>query len=89
LDQGLNRALAQCLTPPAGKERASVVSFGAKHSLMVVTALNLHIGYDKAAKIAKRAHKEGTSLKEAALALGFLSSEEFDQWVRAEDMTRP
>jgi fumarate hydratase class II len=60
-----------------------------KNSLMLVTALNPHIGYDKAAKIAKKAHKEGTSLKDAALALGFLSSEEFDQWVRAEDMTRP
>jgi fumarate hydratase, class II len=60
-----------------------------KNSLMLVTALNPHIGYDKAAKIAKKAHKEGTSLKEAALALGFLSSEEFDKWVRAEDMTHP
>lgn len=60
-----------------------------KNSLMLVTALNPHIGYDKAAKIAKKAHKEGTSLKDAALAFGYLSSEEFDQWVRAEDMTRP
>jgi fumarate hydratase class II len=56
---------------------------------MLVTALNPHIGYDKAAKIAKKAHKEGTSLKDAALALGYLSSEDFDQWVRAEDMTHP
>jgi fumarate hydratase, class II len=60
-----------------------------KNSLMLVTALNPHIGYDKAAKIAKKAHKEGTSLKDAALALGYLSSEDFDRWVRAEDMTHP
>ena len=60
-----------------------------KNSLMLVTALNPHIGYDKAAKIAKKAHKEGTGLKDAALALGYLSSEDFDQWVRAEDMTHP
>jgi fumarate hydratase class II len=55
-------------------------------SLMLVTALNPHIGYDKAAKIAKTAHKEGTTLKEAALKLGFLTSEQFDQWVRPEQM---
>ena len=53
---------------------------------MLVTALNPHIGYEKAAKIAKMAHKEGSSLKEAALALGFLTAEEFDLWVRPEDM---
>ncbi|EPB87937.1 fumarate hydratase, mitochondrial [Mucor circinelloides 1006PhL] len=55
-------------------------------SLMLVTALNPHIGYDKAAKCAKKAHKEGTTLKEAALSLGYLTSEEFDQWVRPENM---
>jgi fumarate hydratase, class II len=55
-------------------------------SLMLVTALNPHIGYDKAAQIAKKAHKEGTSLREAALALGFVTAEQFDEWVRAEDM---
>ena len=60
-----------------------------KNSLMLVTALNPHIGYDKSAQIAKKAHKEGTSLKEAALALGHLTEEQFDQWVRAEDMTHP
>ncbi len=58
-------------------------------SLMLVTALNPHIGYDKAAKIAKTAHKEGTTLKAAALKLGFLTSEQFDQWVRPEDMVGP
>ncbi|XP_054722784.1 fumarate hydratase, mitochondrial-like [Uloborus diversus] len=58
-------------------------------SLMLVTALNPHIGYDKAAKIAKTAHKEGTTLKEAAIKLGFLTSEQFDKWVRPEDMLGP
>ncbi|HEX9103544.1 MAG TPA: class II fumarate hydratase, partial [Polyangia bacterium] len=57
-----------------------------RNSLMLVTALNPHIGYDKAAQIAKKAHKEGTSLKEAAVASGHVTAAEFDQWVRAEDM---
>ncbi len=55
-------------------------------SLMLVTALNPHIGYDKAAEIAKKAFKEGSTLKDAALALGYVSAEQFDQWVRPEDM---
>jgi fumarate hydratase, class II len=55
-------------------------------SLMLVTALNPHIGYDRAAQIAKKAHKEGTSLREAALALGFVTGEDFDRWVRPEGM---
>jgi fumarate hydratase class II len=58
-------------------------------SLMLVTALNPHIGYDKAAQIAKKAHKEKTSLKEAALALGHLTSEQFDSWVVPSAMTHP
>ncbi len=58
-----------------------------KNSLMLVTALNPHIGYDKAAQIAKKAHKENTGLKEAAVALGFLTPEQFDEWVIAERMT--
>jgi fumarate hydratase, class II len=58
-------------------------------SLMLVTALNPHIGYDKAAQIAKKAHKEKTSLKEAALALGHLTSEQFDAWVIPSAMTHP
>jgi fumarate hydratase class II len=57
-----------------------------ERSLMLVTALNTHIGYDKAAAIAKKAHKEGTSLREAAVASGFLTGEQFDQWVRPEKM---
>ncbi|HHA1269878.1 TPA: class II fumarate hydratase [Enterobacter mori] len=55
-------------------------------SLMLVTALNTHIGYDKAAEIAKKAHKEGLTLKAAALALGYLTEAEFDAWVRPEAM---
>lgn len=58
-------------------------------NLMLVTALNRHIGYDKAASIAKKAHKEGTTLKQAALALGYLTEEEFDEWVIPMDMTKP
>jgi fumarate hydratase class II len=58
-------------------------------NLMLVTALNRHIGYDKAAAIAKKAHKEGLSLKEAALALGYVTEEQFDQWVVPIEMTRP
>jgi len=60
-----------------------------KRSLMLVTALNPHIGYDNAAKIAKKAHKDGTTLKEAAVALGLLTTEQFDQWVDAKKMTEP
>lgn len=60
-----------------------------KNSLMVVTALNPHIGYDKSAKIALSAHREGTSLREAALKLGFVTGEEFDAWVKPEEMTGP
>ena len=52
-----------------------------ERSLMLVTALNPHIGYDKAALIAKKAHKEGSSLREAAIASGFLTAQQFDQWV--------
>ncbi|MCY4385996.1 MAG: class II fumarate hydratase [Desulfurellaceae bacterium] len=60
-----------------------------RDSLMIVTALNPHIGYEKAAEIAKKAHKDGTSLREAALSLGHLTPEEFDAWVRPADMTQP
>jgi fumarate hydratase class II len=60
-----------------------------RKSLMLVTALNPHIGYDKAAQVAKKAHKEGTTLKEAAVALGYLTEEEFDRLVRPEAMLGP
>lgn len=59
------------------------------NSLMLVTALNPHIGYDNAAKIAKKAHKENLSLKESALELGILTEEEFDSFVKPEDMISP
>ncbi|WP_175944546.1 class II fumarate hydratase [Caballeronia sp. BCC1704] len=55
-------------------------------SLMLVTALNPHIGYDKAAQIAKKAHKEGTTLKAAALALGHVTEQQFDEWVKPHEM---
>ena len=57
-----------------------------QRSLMLVTALNPHIGYDKAAQIAKRAHAEGSSLRDAALASGWVNAEQFDAWVRPENM---
>jgi fumarate hydratase class II len=57
------------------------------NSLMLVTALNTKIGYYKAAEIANKAHKDGTSLKEASLKLGYLTESEFDEWVRPELMT--
>lgn len=60
-----------------------------KNSLMLVTALNPHIGYDKAAQVAKNAHKKGISLRESAVELGFLSGEDFDKFVKPEEMTHP
>ena len=56
------------------------------NSLMLVTALNTHIGYENAAKIAKKAHAENSTLKEAALALELLTAEEFDKWVVPSNM---
>ena len=69
------------LEPDAGRMAEHL-----ERGLMLVTALNPHIGYDKAAEIAKKAYAEGTTLREAALALGYLTDEEFDQWVRPETM---
>jgi len=59
------------------------------NSLMLVTALNPYIGYEKAAQIALKAHRENLTLREAALKLAFLTAEQFDEWVRPEDMTHP
>jgi fumarate hydratase class II len=70
----------------ANKERIDELM---NNSLMLVTALNPHIGYDNAAKIAKKAHKEGTSLKQAGIALKLLTAEQFDKWVRPETMISP
>jgi len=69
------------LEPDAGRMAEHL-----ERGLMLVTALNPHIGYDKAAEIAKKAYAEGTTLREAALALGYLTDEQFDQWVRPETM---
>ncbi|MGC5376692.1 class II fumarate hydratase, partial [Salmonella enterica] len=55
----------------------------------LVTALAPHIGYDKAAKIAKQAHHDGTTLKQAALAFGYVTEEQFAEWIKPEQMTRP
>jgi fumarate hydratase class II len=60
-----------------------------ENSLMLVTALNPHIGYEKAAKISLTAYHEDISLRQAALKLGFVTGAEFDEWVRPEDMTHP
>lgn len=63
-----------------------VIKTHLENSLMLVTALNPHIGYYKAAEIAKKAHKEGKTLRQAAIETGYLTNEQFDQWVRPEDM---
>lgn len=65
------------------------IDFYLKNSLMLVTALNPYIGYENAAKIAKTAHKEGITLREAAMKLGLLTAEEFDRYVRPEEMISP
>lgn len=70
----------------ANKERITQLM---NESLMLVTALNPHIGYDNAAKVAKKAHKEGTTLKAAAMELGLLTDKQFDEWVRPENMIAP
>ena len=70
----------------ADRERIGLLM---RRSLMLATALNPHIGYDNAARVAKKAHDEGTGLREAALALGLATGEEFDSWVRPGDMVRP
>jgi fumarate hydratase class II len=58
-------------------------------SLMLVTALNPHVGYDNAAKIAKKAHHDGTTLKQAAVELGLLKAEDFDRLIKPEEMVHP
>lgn len=60
-----------------------------KESLMLVTALNPHVGYDNAAKIAKTAHKNGATLKDTAIELGILTEQQFDDWVKPEEMLGP
>ena len=82
--QGFDEFCAQGLT--ANKPRIDELM---KKSLMLVTALNGHIGYDNAAKIAKHAHHAGSTLKDAALELKLLTAEQFDQWIVPEQMTKP
>ena len=65
------------------------LDFYMNNTLMLVTALNPHIGYDNAAKIAKHAHHNNTTLKDAAIALGLLTAEQFDQYVRPSEMLGP
>ena len=60
-----------------------------RKSLMLVTALTPYIGYDKAAEIAKKAHREGTTLEQAAVATGYITVDQFQDWVRPEDMIQP
>ena len=72
------------LTADAGRARSLL-----QGSLMLVTALVPHIGYDKAAEIAKRASHENTSLKQAALALGYVTAEDYERWVVPASMTHP
>ncbi len=82
--KGFTHHCAVGITP--NKERIDELM---NKSLMLVTALNSHIGYDKAAQIAKKAHKEGTTLKEAAVALKLVTAEDFDKWVKPAEMTKP
>ncbi len=82
--RAFDRFCAQGIEP--NRER---IAENLKNSLMVVTALNPHIGYEKSAKIALKAHRDGTSLREAALALGHVTEEQFDRWVVPADMTHP
>ena len=84
LSDGINSFIDQCLVGiTANRERITQLL---EQSLMLVTALNPYIGYDNAAKIAKKAHKEGTTLKAAALASGLVTSEQFDEWVDPRKM---
>ncbi len=84
LSDGINSFVDQCLVGiVANQERITQLL---EQSLMLVTALNPYIGYDNAAKIAKKAHKEGSTLKQAAVASGLVSAEDFDKWVVAKDM---
>jgi len=87
LTDAMNSFVEHCVT---GIElNREVIDSYVHNSLMLVTALAPKIGYDNAAKVAKTAHKEHSSLREAAVKLGFLSGEEFDALVKPEDMTHP
>ncbi len=84
INDGINSFIDNCLIGiVANKQRIKELL---DQSLMLVTALNPYIGYDNSAKIAKKAHKEGTTLKEAAIALGLLNEEQFDKWIDPKKM---
>ncbi|MCE2965040.1 MAG: class II fumarate hydratase [Alphaproteobacteria bacterium] len=87
LSDAMNSFVKNCVNGIQANERR--ITQLMEQSLMLVTALNPHIGYDNAAKIAKKAHAEGTTLKESAISLKLLTSEQFDAWVKAEDMVAP
>lgn len=87
LADGMNSFAENCLKGLQANEARLAQTV--ESSLMLVTALNPHIGYDKAATIAKKAYKEDTTLRQAALELGFLTDAEFSAWVRPEKMTSP
>ena len=87
LSDSIHNFTAFCLEGLAPNQ--AVIDHYLHNSLMLVTALNQHIGYDKSAAIAKKAHKENASLKEAAIALGYLTAEEFDRYVKPEEMIAP
>jgi fumarate hydratase class II len=82
--RSFDRYCARGLEPNLDRIRQHV-----EESLMLVTALNPHIGYEKSAAIALAAHRQGSSLRDAAMASGHLTGEEFDEWIRPEKMARP
>lgn len=84
ISDGINSFIDQCLS--GIKPNLERINQLLEQSLMLVTALNPYIGYDNAAKIAKKAHKDGTTLKEAAIALDLVSAEDFDKWVDPKKM---
>lgn len=87
LSDGINSFVDNCIDGiEADKERINKLM---NESLMLVTALNPHIGYDNAAKIAKKAHAENKTLKQAGVDLGLLSADQFDEWVKPEKMIKP
>ena len=83
------RAASPTTASSASRPTAARIAKLLHESLMLVTALNPKIGYDNAAKVAKKAHQEGTTLKQAVVALGLLAEHEFDEWVRPEQMLGP
>ena len=85
--EGIRSFNARCA--PGIEPNAKRIKKHLDNSLMLVTALNPHIGYEKAAQISLLAYREDISLKDAALKLGFLTAEQFDRWVRPADMTHP